>query len=107
MLDWPGTWGHRAGEAGFVLARAAADEAEILTLAVVPAWRRRGLGAALLAAAQRRAASLGAAQLFLEVAADNDAARALYAGAGFEAVGLRRGYYAGGRDALVLRRALG
>lgn len=89
---------------GFVVARRVADEAEILTLAVHPQARRHGVARALVEAA----AGLGAASLFLEVADDNTAARALYAAAGFAEVGRRGGYYArtDGRavDALVLRR---
>lgn len=96
----------RSDGAGLVLARVAADEAEILTLAVLPAARRRGLGAALLAAACADAARRGAAVLFLEVAEANAAARQLYAAAGFAPAGRRRGYYPGGQDALVLRRDL-
>lgn len=91
------------GAAGFVLARAVAGEAEVLTLAVHPAVRRRGHGAALLAAARAEAGRRGAAALFLEVAAGNAAALALYRHAGAEAVGLRRGYYPDGSDARVLR----
>lgn len=96
------------GEAlGFVMARRAADEAEILTLAVTPAARRRGVARALVEAVPE-AMGLDSASLFLEVAADNAAARALYVAAGFAEVGRRRGYYAriGGAavDALVLRR---
>jgi ribosomal-protein-alanine N-acetyltransferase len=93
--------------AGFVLARVAADEAEIITICVHPAARRRGLGRALLAFALARAAAAGAARLFIEVAADNAAALALYRAAGFEAAGRRRAYYAdSGQDALVMRRVL-
>jgi len=92
---------------GFVLARVAADEAEILTLAVAPAARRRGLARALLRRAANEAAAAGATSLFLEVADDNAAARALYAAEGFTEVGRRRRYYPGGGDALVLRRAIG
>lgn len=94
---------------GFILIRTAADEAEILTVCVDPAMRRRGGGAALLDAARRAAADDGATQLFLEVAADNAAATALYAGAGFAVVGRRRGYYRRGDgkvDAVVMRRSL-
>ena len=98
------------GEGGFVLVRVLADEAEILTLAVVPSARRRGLGRALVRAAVGAATAAGAQALFLEVAAGNTAAVALYEGEGFERAGTRRGYYArpGGQaeDALVLRRAL-
>ena len=98
------------GESGFVMVRVLADEAEILTLAVAPEARRRGLGRALVGAAVAAAETAGARAVFLEVAEDNAAALALYEAAGFERAGLRRGYYArpGGRprDALVLRRAL-
>lgn len=107
MLGMPGAFGLCCPGQGFVLARAAGGEAEILTLAVIPAARRRGVGAALLAAALAGAAARGAAAMFLEVAAGNDAARGLYAGLGFAEVGRRRGYYTDGADALVLRRDLG
>jgi ribosomal-protein-alanine N-acetyltransferase len=90
---------------GFILARAAGGEAEILTLAVRPVARGQGLGRALLHAAARHAANLGAEVMFLEVGADNPAALALYAGSEFRSVGQRKGYY-DGRDALVLRAQL-
>ena len=95
---------------GFLLARAIAGEAEILTLAVDPPHRRQGLARALIEAAVAAAVNAGAESMFLEVAADNDAAIALYRSAGFERVGSRGGYYVRpGRaaiDALVLRRTL-
>lgn len=93
---------------GFVLVRAAANEAEILTLAVNPSARGRGLGRALMQAAAARAAKLGAENLFLEVGTDNLVALALYNGLGFTRVGARRGYYESGSqgDALVLKAAL-
>ena len=95
-----------AGADGFILIRVVADEAEILTLAVRTPARRGGLGARLVEAAVVRAAALGAERMFLEVAEDNAAARALYARAGFHEAGRRRGYYARGdgsrEDALVL-----
>jgi [ribosomal protein S18]-alanine N-acetyltransferase len=91
---------------GFILMRVVADEAEILTLAVRPRARRRGLGARLLRDGAAAAAGQGAQRLFLEVAEDNVAARALYARAGFVEAGRRPRYYArhdgGRRDALVL-----
>jgi [ribosomal protein S18]-alanine N-acetyltransferase len=93
----------------FLLARAIAGEAEILTLAVDPPQRRQGLARALIEAAAGAASAAGAEAMFLEVAADNLAAIDLYGAAGFEPVGRRRGYYArpgGAIDALVLRRAL-
>ncbi len=99
-----------AGIVGFILARAIAGEAEVLTLAVAPWARRGGVGLALVEAAAAEAARRGALAVFLEVAADNPAALALYRRAGFEQAGLRRAYYARGgaapADALVLRRAL-
>ena len=96
-------------EGGFILCRVVADEAEILTLAVSPSMRRQGLGRALVAAAAERAGAQGAEAMFLEVAADNQAAIALYQATGFAKVGLRKGYYPhpdGAKDALVMRRAL-
>lgn len=106
MLAMPGAFGLWREVEGFVLARAAAGEAEILTLAVVPAARRRRVGAALLAGAMAAAHARGAEAMFLEVAEGNAAARALYRGFGFAEVGRRRRYYPDGSDALVLRRDL-
>lgn len=96
--------------AGFALGRVAGPEAELLTLAVAPDARRRGLGAALLARLCRAAADAGAEEMLLEVAEPNVAARALYARAGFAEVGRRPRYYTRtgcpGIDALVLRLPL-
>jgi ribosomal-protein-alanine N-acetyltransferase len=78
---------------GFVLVRAAGGEAEILTLAVAPAARRRGIGSALILAACRRAQEMGADAMFLEVSRTNEPARALYTRLGFREVGRRKGYY--------------
>lgn len=92
---------------GFALGRNAADEAEILSLGVVPAARRGGIGQALVRAVLARAALGGARRLYLEVAEDNPAARALYGAAGFTPVGRRPGYYrraAGPATALVFAR---
>jgi len=94
---------------GFILCRAVAGEAEILTLAVAPAARRAGLGRALVEAAAAVAQEAGAETFFLEVARDNIAAIALYETAGFEAAGRRTAYYdrpSGAVDAIVMRRAL-
>ena len=105
LLDSPGVFAVEQPD-GFILIRVVADEAEILTLAVRPAARRSGLGGRLVEAAVIRAAALGAERMFLEVAEDTVAARALYARAGFVEAGRRRGYYArsdGSReDALIL-----
>jgi len=79
--------------AGFTLARIAGDDSELLTLCVLPAYRRRGIATKLLDDVMTRARLLGARQLFLEVAETNDAARALYAGRGFTASRRRPDYY--------------
>ena len=95
---------------GFVLAWAPGPEAEILTLVTAPEHRREGWGVQLLAAALAAAQAQGAGAMLLEVADDNDAARALYAATGFVEVGRRLRYYqreSGAADALVLRRELG
>jgi len=108
LLATPGTFAFHSDD-GFVLARTADDEAEILTLAVAPAARGRGLGRALLEAAIAQARAMGAQSLFLEVGADNPQALALYAGLGFAKVGTRKAYYStpsGGTDALLLRLPL-
>lgn len=97
-------------EAGFILWRVAGEEAEILTLAVAPSARGKGLGRALLDQAVEAAGRAGAISMFLEVADDNAAAIALYRSGGFEEKGRRRAYYrrTGGemRDALIFARAL-
>lgn len=93
---------------GFIVSRRAADEAEILSVAVARAWQGRGLARRLLDLHLRRLAGLGLRAVFLEVDEDNTPARRLYARAGFHEVGRRPGYYAQGRTspgaALVLRR---
>lgn len=95
---------------GFLIGRAIAGEAELLTLAVRPDARRRGTGAALVAAFLDAARARGAERAFLEVAADNTAAQALYARAGFAEAGRRPGYYrppeGGAVDAVVMTRDL-
>ncbi len=91
---------------GFALARVTLDEAELLTIAVRPAARGRGVGRRLMTRLTERLADRGVARLHLEVAADNAAARALYAACDFVETGRRKGYYRTGRtrpaDALLL-----
>jgi ribosomal-protein-alanine N-acetyltransferase len=105
LLEAPGTLlVTRAG--GFALGRVVGPEAEILTLAVDPAARRRGIATRLVAELEGAATARGAREAFLEVAADNAAARALYTGLGYAQAGLRRDYYGSGTDALVLTKIL-
>lgn len=80
------------------------DEAFVQTLAVAPAAQGQGLGARLLVALLEEAARRGQRTVSLEVRADNEPAHRLYAGHGFTRTGVRRGYYPGGVDALVLSR---
>ena len=92
---------------GFILSRMAASEAEILSVAVAPAWRGRALARPLLDLHLRRLAGLGTRAVFLEVGESNTPATRLYRRAGFKEVGRRQGYYDGAATALVLRRDLG
>jgi ribosomal-protein-alanine N-acetyltransferase len=85
----------------------AADQAEILTVGVVPSAQRRGLARQMLAALSAEAVRRGARELFLEVRVDNTPAIALYESEGFTRIGRRRGYYDNGRvDALTMRKSL-
>jgi ribosomal-protein-alanine N-acetyltransferase len=95
---------HRSG--GMIVVRIAADEAESLTLAVIPLVRRGGIGAALLHQATTMAATLGVQTVFLEVSTRNSGAHSLYTKSGFRKTGERRHYYLDGSDALVLRHDL-
>jgi ribosomal-protein-alanine N-acetyltransferase len=96
--------------AGFIMTRCAADEAEILSVAVAHARQGRGLARALLALHLRRLAGLGCRTVFLEVDEHNMPAIRLYRRGGFREVARRANYYptAGGKAAaaLVLRRDL-
>jgi [ribosomal protein S18]-alanine N-acetyltransferase len=106
----PGCFGFVAWEdetpIGFALALDLGDQCEVLSLGVIPERRRRGAGSALLAAVAEEARRRESRSLILEMAEDNAAAAALYAGHGFVAIGRRAHYYRRDRqfvDALVLR----
>ena len=91
---------------GFVIGQLAADEAEIISIGVAPDWQRQGLGKKLVEGLIRAVKRGEAHKLFLEVAEDNSAAKALYTSLGFKESGRRKGYYERqGRpaaDALIL-----
>ncbi|HXF55386.1 MAG TPA: ribosomal protein S18-alanine N-acetyltransferase [Hyphomicrobiaceae bacterium] len=95
---------------GFLMAQAAADEVEILSIGVAPEWQRRGIARRLIEDLMTRTAERGARYLHVEVAADNDAAIALYVALGFQPNGRRNGYYVRGNappaDALLLVKPL-
>ena len=96
--------------ASFIVVQRFLDEAEILTLATHPEAARQGMAHANLEAMAQGLAAEGTKKIFLEVAADNDAARALYAKVGFAQVGMRPAYYqresAPPMDAIILEMAL-
>ncbi len=94
---------------GYCLFSRVLDEAELLRIAIAPAARQRGLGAALLHHAETALKAAGVAQLFLEVRLSNRPAQLLYLSAGWQQVGRRKEYYplADGReDALLFSREL-
>jgi ribosomal-protein-alanine N-acetyltransferase len=86
---------------GFLVLRQAADEAEILTVAVREKARGRGLGFSLVSAALDLCRKQQVGRLYLEVAENNAAARRLYAKAGFSMIALRENYYQLGKTAAV------
>lgn len=92
---------------GFITVRTAADEGEVLTMAVHPRHRRGGAGRMLLDAALKHFRSLGVRRVYLEVDPENAPALSLYRARGFETVGERPDYYDTGQDerhdALTLR----
>ncbi len=109
LLDGPGAV-LLTEEHGFLLGRVAADEAELLTMAVHPNRQRRGIAARLVQSFLTEAADRGAQSVFLEVAQTNKPARALYAKFDFVETGRRPDYYRtpeGGRvDAILLSRSV-
>lgn len=105
LLTMPGVFLLTRPDA-FLLGRVIVDEAELLTLAVAETARRAGLGRALVTEFAATSQQRGAVTAFLEVAADNQAARSLYLSAGWQESGLRRRYYGPDLDAIVMRRDL-
>ena len=96
---------------GFILGRVVVDEAEILSVGVLPEAQRQGIGSRLVGEFARLAAERGATRLFLEVAADNSVARQLYRAQGFCIVGRRPGYYEhpakAPTDAIIMSKLIG
>ncbi|MBQ7289464.1 MAG: ribosomal protein S18-alanine N-acetyltransferase [Alphaproteobacteria bacterium] len=92
-----------ASQNGFVVYRATLDEAEIITIGVHPDARRTGIGIALIGVMEADLKKQGVKHIFLEVAADNAPARALYEQVGFVQVGVRPKYY-DGIDAIMMRK---
>lgn len=109
LLDEHGTIFGTGQPIGFTLSRSAADEEELLLLAVVPTMRGKNYGARLLAGLAREARSRGVTKLFLEMRADNPAQR-LYLAFGLEPIGRRTDYYRNAdgtrRDAITFVKRL-
>lgn len=97
--------------AGFALIRTVADESELLTIAVDPKWRGKGMGRALMDAVFADLMLSPARRMFLEVDEQNHAAIRLYEKLGFERISSRKGYYSrpdgSSATALVMARDLG
>ena len=88
---------------GYICAESVADEGHILNLGVHPAYRRRGIAAALVEDIVGELKARGCRFLYLEVRASNSAARRLYTGFGFTVTGMRKNYYlAPNEDALIM-----
>jgi ribosomal-protein-alanine N-acetyltransferase len=101
----PAGTGQLTGYAGMLFT--GGPEADVLTLAVGPAYWGKGTGTALLQALFDEAARRQCTQIFLEVREDNQRARSLYLRHGFAEIGVRRGYYQpAGVDAIVMRKDL-
>jgi ribosomal-protein-alanine N-acetyltransferase len=114
VLSLSGVFGYVASvagdPAGFIVARSLGEEAEILTVGVLPGMRRQSVGRGLLASVIAETGRQRIASIVLAVAVDNEPARRLYAGAGFQQVGRRPRYYRRAdfaADALILRRDAG
>lgn len=94
-----------ASQNGFIVYRAVADEAEIITIGVHPDARRGGIASAMLVVAEQDLRARGIKKLFLEVAENNSPARKLYERAGFHQIGIRPKYY-DGVDAIMMEKEL-
>jgi ribosomal-protein-alanine N-acetyltransferase len=95
--------------AGYTVVMIAAEEAHLLNLSIAVPWQRRGLGRQLLDFVVKLARDYRARRILLEVRPSNEAARRLYAAAGFCEIARRRDYYPAGEqreDAIVLQRVL-
>ncbi len=91
------------GLLGYAGLRFVPPEGDVQTMAVAETAWGRGIGRALLTELLDQAAARGVTHMFLEVRSDNPRAQDLYTRFGFEAIGVRRGYYKGA-DAIVMRR---
>ena len=94
-----------ASQNGFIVWRAVADEAEIISIGVAPDARRAGIAAAMLGIMENELKKNGIKSIFLEVAEDNLPARQLYKNNGYNEIGIRPKYY-DGIDAIMMKKDL-
>ncbi len=92
---------------GYLIYHCAGGEAHILSIAVSPDFRRRGIAGRLLKSFHISMIKRGVKEVYLEVRRSNLSALALYASVGYKLIGCRRGYYSDGEDALVMKKILG
>ncbi len=92
---------------GFILNLLIMDELHVLNIAVIPSYRRSGIGSSLMETSIKTAEQLGVNAFFLEVRRSNVSALTLYIKQGFSVIGVRRGYYSDNReDALVMKKSI-
>jgi ribosomal-protein-alanine N-acetyltransferase len=92
--------------AGFICFRSVGDESELLNLSVHPLHRRQGVGRRLMQFYLDRCAAQGIEKSHLEVSVSNEAAIGLYFSLSYEKVGMRKGFYQGRVDALLLMKRI-
>jgi len=96
----------RGGIVGSVMVAFDRDACRVLSVAVLPGWRRRGLGRALMQAAEHLARDRGSVEVRLEVGVENAGAIELYKRLGYTIDGVLSAYYSDGVDAYAMHRRL-
>ena len=92
--------------AGFCISARRDESGYIVTIDVLPEFRRLHVGSMLLAEIERRLAANGVREVTLETATDNDSAVAFWTKHGYRNRGIKKDYYPGGRDAFVMAKTL-
>jgi ribosomal-protein-alanine N-acetyltransferase len=92
--------------AGFCISARREESGYIVTIDVLPQFRRHHLGTKLLDEIERRLAANGVREVALETATDNDSAIAFWTKHGYRKLGIKKDYYPGGRDAFAMSKTL-
>lgn len=95
-----------AGIAGFCITARGATEGYIVTIDVLEAFRKQGIGSAMLAELEKRLAANGIQAVGLDTAVDNSSAIAFWEKHGYRKLGVRKGYYPNGRDAFAMAKSI-